>query len=174
MNRAKWTDRKFTFDFPEGWMYNIIERLRGTEIRIIYMINNLPEQDCEFKPDNGWSIKEHIGHLIDLEDLHEGRIDDFLARKDVLRAADMSNKKTYEADHNSRKVEELISDFFVKRKRFVDRLLALDDETLKFKAMHPRLQTLMRPVDVAFFTAEHDDHHLADMREVLRKLGSRN
>jgi hypothetical protein len=170
MNRAKWTDRKFTFDFPEGWMNDILERLRGTEIRIIYMINGIPEKDCEFKPDGKWSIKEQIGHLSDLEDLHEGRIDDFLEREEVLRAADMTNKRTYDADHNSRSVEDLLSDFFMKRKRFIDRLEALDDETLKYKALHPRLQTPMRPVDVAFFTAEHDDHHLADIREIVKKL----
>ena len=138
------------------------------------MINSLPETDCEFKPEGKWSVKEHIGHLIDLEDLHEGRIDDFLERKEALRAADMTNKKTHEADHNSKKVEELISEFFVKRKRFIDRLETLDDETLKSKAMHPRLQTLMRPVDLAFFTAEHDDHHLADVRGILNKLSKRN
>ena len=170
MKSAKWTDRKFTFDFPEGWMSDILERLRGTEIRIIYMINSISEKDCEFKPNGEWSIKEHIGHLSDLEDLHEGRIDDFLERKEVLRAADMQNTKTYDASHNSRSKEELISEFFAKRKNFVDRLESLDDETHKFKSMHPRLQTPMRPVDVAFFTAEHDDHHLADIREILNLL----
>lgn len=30
MQRTKWTERKFTFDFPEGWLSNILERLRGT------------------------------------------------------------------------------------------------------------------------------------------------
>lgn len=174
MKRAKWTDRKFTFDFPEGWLYDIIERLRGTEIRIIYMINSISEAECEFKPNGEWSIKEHIGHLSDLEDLHEGRIDDFLERKEELRAADMKNTKTNEANHNSRTNEELLSDFFVKRKQFIDRLEALDDATHAFKAMHPRLQTLMRPVDVAFFTAEHDDHHLADMRAIVNQLRSKN
>lgn len=170
MQRAKWTDRKFTFDFPEGWLADIMERLRGTEIRIIYMINSFSEKDCEFKPNGKWSIKEHLGHLLDLEDLHEGRIDDFLSRKEVLRAADMTNKRTNEANHNSRTKEELIGEFFTKRKNFVDRLEALDDETQKFKAMHPRLQIPMRPVDVAFFTAEHDDHHLADMRAIITLL----
>ncbi len=170
MKRALWTDRKFTFDFPEGWLADIIERLRGTEIRIIYMINSLSEADCEFKPNGEWSIKEHIGHLSDLEELHEGRIDDFLERKEVLRAADMKNKKTYDANHNSKSKEELIGDFFMKRKQFVDRLEALDDDTHAFKSLHPRLQTPMRPVDVAFFTAEHDDHHLADMRIIVNLL----
>lgn len=174
MQRAKWTDRTFTFDFPEGWLADILERLRGTEIRIVYMINSIPEKDCEFKPEGKWSIKEHIGHLTDLEDLHEGRIDDFLERKEVLRAADMRNIKTKEAKHNSKSLEELLSDFFMKRKQFVERLELLDDATHSFRSMHPRLQTPMRPVDVAFFTAEHDDHHLADIREIVRHLKQRS
>lgn len=170
MQRAKWTDRKFTFDFPEGWLADILERLRGTEIRIIYMINGIAEKDCEFKPEGKWSIKEHIGHLTDLEDLHEGRIDDFLERKETLRAADMQNVKTNQALHNSKSLEDLFSAFFTRRKQFIERLEALDDETQKFRSMHPRLQVLMRPVDVAFFTAEHDDHHLADIREIVKAL----
>jgi len=174
MKRALWTDRKFTFDFPEGWLADILERLKGTEIRIIYMINSISETECEFKPNGEWSIKEHIGHLSDLEDLHEGRIDDFSDRKETLRAADSKNKKQAEGKTKSKSKEELISEFFAKRKTFVDRLEALDDETHKFKSMHPRLQALMRPVDVAFFTAEHDDHHLADMREIVNQLRSKN
>lgn len=170
MKRAKWTDRKFTFDFPEGWLADILERLKGTEIRIVYMVNSLSEQECEFKFNNEWSIKEHIGHLSDLEDLHEGRIEDFLERKEILRAADMTNKRTNEANHNTRSKEELIGEFFSKRKSFVDRLESLDEEVQKHTAMHPRLQVPMRPVDVAFFTAEHDDHHLADMRAIVNLL----
>lgn len=170
MQRAKWTDRKFTFDFPEGWLADILERLRGTEIRIIYLVNGIPEEDLEFKPNGKWSIKEHIGHLTELEDLHEGRINDFLDRKETLRAADMQNIKTNEAKHNSKPLEELLSRFFVKRKQFVERLETLDDATQVYRAIHPRLQVPMRPVDVAFFTAEHDDHHLADIREIVKEI----
>ncbi|HWY11509.1 MAG TPA: DinB family protein [Bacteroidia bacterium] len=170
MQRAKWTDRKFTFDFPEGWLADILERLRGTEIRIQDMILGMPEKDAEFKPDGKWSVKEHIGHLSDLEDLHEGRIDDFLARKEMLRAADMKNIKTNEANHNSKTLNELLNYFSGRRKQFIERLEKLDDATQVFKSIHPRLQTPMRPVDVAFFTAEHDDHHLADIRGILKKI----
>jgi hypothetical protein len=30
---------------------------------------------------------------------------------------------------------------------------------------------MMRPVDMAYFTAEHDDHHLASMRTLIEKIG---
>lgn len=167
MQRTKWTERKFNFDFPEGWIYNILERLRGTLARINEMTKSLADEQAAFKPGGKWSIKEHIGHLADLEEIHEGRIADFLWRKEVLRAADMSNAKTNLANHNLKSVKQLLEDFSRKRKQFIVHLEKLDDETQHFKSMHPRLQIMMRLVDMAYFTAEHDDHHLASMREIL-------
>jgi uncharacterized damage-inducible protein DinB len=171
MQRTKWVERKFNFDFPEGWMYNIMERLKGTAARIQEMTLSVSDEEANFKPEGKWSIKENIGHLNDLEELHDGRIDDFIARKAELRAADMKNAKTFNANHNAKSISQLIQDFASTRRHFASRLEKLDDETLLFKSLHPRLQVMMRPVDVAFFTAEHDDHHLADIREILRILG---
>jgi hypothetical protein len=37
--------------------------------------------------------------------------------------------------------------------------------------MHPRLKQPMRLVDHLFFVAEHDDHHLALIRELLDARG---
>ncbi|MFI5203412.1 MAG: DinB family protein [Flavobacteriales bacterium] len=170
MERTKWTERKFTFDFPEGWLSNILERLRGTAPRMREMAALLNDDEAAWKPGGKWSIKENIGHLGDLEELHEGRIDDFLAKKPVLRAADMSNKKTVAANHNSKTIKQLIDEFSGKREAFITRLQQLSDEIKTVKSLHPRLQTLMRPVDMAYFTAEHDDHHMADMRVILTEL----
>lgn len=167
MNRLPWVDRKFTFDIPPGWIYDIIERLRGTEHRLRAITREVPEQILVLKPEGGWSIKEHIGHLIDLEPLHTGRVDDFREGKSILRAADMSNQATEAADHNARKVDFLIDSFFILRNAFLEGLLSLDDKTQQSQALHPRLQVYMRPIDLAFFTAEHDDHHLASIRAAL-------
>ena len=172
MHRTKWVDRKFTLGIPEGWLQNVSERLRGTEIRLRTLTHNLQNDDASYKPNNKWSIKEHIGHLADLEELHEGRIDDFMARKEILRAADMSNFKTDNAGHNSRNMAELIDEFAFKRIIFISRLENLDDDTQRFQSLHPRLQMMMKPVDMAFFTAEHDDHHLASIREIIHTKSS--
>ena len=170
MERNKWTERTFTFDFPTGWLYNILERLRGTVPRIRDMVSGLSEADLVFKPENRWSIKENIGHLCDLEDLHEGRLDDFLEGKSQLRAADMTNAKTHASSHNSQAIETLIDNLNEKRRSLILRLQTLPDQIQNSKALHPRLLVQMRPVDVAYFTAEHDDHHLADIREIIRML----
>jgi hypothetical protein len=167
MERTKWTDRKFTFDFPEGWIFNILERLSGTPARIRSMIAGLSEEVTCFQPDGKWSIKEHIGHLNDLEALHEGRLEDFKAGKDILRAADMANIQTNAAHHNERTIDELLEKFTSSRVQFVDHLKNLKDTIQYRQSLHPRLQVMMRPVDMAYFTAEHDDHHLASIRELM-------
>ncbi|MDB5232693.1 MAG: DinB family protein [Chitinophagaceae bacterium] len=146
-------------------MPNVLARLSGTGARLKEITHLLTNEFLAAKNENDCSIKEHIGHLSDLESLHEGRIDDFLNRKEILRAADMSDAGTNTADHNQKNTGGLITDFINKRNRFVSRLESLDDDTQHFQAMHPRLRIRMRPVDMACFTAEHDDHHLASISE---------
>ena len=171
MQRTPWVNRKFQFDIPPGWLFNILERLRGTGSRIKELTAGIPDAKAGLRNGPAWSIKEHIGHLTDLEELHSGRINDFVFRKTVLRAADMQNKKTEEAKHNEKPLVILISEFINARNSFLEHFEKLDDDALNFQSMHPRLQILMRPVDMAFFTAEHDDHHLATMRMVKQQLG---
>lgn len=170
VSRMIWTERVFSFGIPPGWMANVLERLRGTPVRIEALVNGLYEAHLSLPACGAWSIKDHIGHLSDLEALHDGRIDDFLARKPVLRAADMSNMKTNQANHNRKSLEHLMKDFLDLRTNFIQRLSQLDAETMQFVSLHPRLQQPMRPVDMAFFTAEHDDHHLATIREIKNTL----
>src|SRR5687767_1478547 len=119
MEQAKWTDRKFSFDFPVEWLPNILERLRGTSARLNEVTASLTEIKASVRLNGGWSVKEHIGHLSDLEELHMGRLDDFLSRKKTLRPADMTNAKTYNADHNSKSLRHLLNDFAVKRKQYI-------------------------------------------------------
>ena len=95
-------------------------------------------------------------------------MDDFLAGAQTLRAADMQNKKTHEADHNRREAKHLAQDFRRERRRFVERLEGIEPAWLSRTAVHPRLGQPMRIVDMAWFVAEHDDHHLARMTELQR------
>ena len=167
MERTKWVDRVFNLDIPPGWLPNILSRLDGVTVRLKQITSKVGEPELSKCLDNSWSIKEHIGHLIDLEELHSGRIQDFKDREPILRAADMSNKKTYAADHNDQTMADLISRFEKARKHFITALRGVDDETQQFVATHPRLKVDMRIVDMAFFTAEHDDHHIASIYELV-------
>lgn len=163
-----WFERRFKFDLPL-WMYpNVLERLRGTPARLEDRLLNLPRELLIRRDGDKWSIQEHAGHLLDLEALETVRLEDYAAGRETLTPADLQNRKTYEAGHNSKEIREILTAFRAERTEFVARLEALDAEFLERSAIHPRLKTSMRVIDLAFFKAEHDDHHLARISELIR------
>jgi uncharacterized damage-inducible protein DinB len=166
----RWTERKFDFNLPEALFPIVVERLRGTPARLEDRVRGLPPDLLTRRDGDAWSIQEQIGHLLDLDELHAGRLDDFLAGAEVLRAADMANRKTWEANHNQRPVEELLADFRRERLDFVARLDDWDPDLISITSLHPRLGRPMRVLDMAFFTAEHDDHHLTEITRLIRKF----
>jgi uncharacterized damage-inducible protein DinB len=117
-----------------------------------------------------WSIQENAGHLWDLEALWIGRLGDILNGVEMLRAADLTNSKTYEADHNASHIEAILSVFRDERLVFVARLESLDETQVMRSALHPRLQQPMTVVDHIYFVAEHDDHHLAQITRLKRQF----
>ncbi|WP_291127481.1 hypothetical protein [Flavobacterium sp. UBA7682] len=69
MKQTKWFDRSFNFDNQQNIFPSILERLSGTPIRLEEKVKDVTENILIFSDDNTWSIKENIGHLIDLETL---------------------------------------------------------------------------------------------------------
>nr|WP_298738826.1 DinB family protein [uncultured Chitinophaga sp.] len=149
-----------------------MERLGGTPARVEEIVGRLDPNLLTLKPDDKWSIREEIGHLGDLEPLWYGRIDDLVNGAAELRAADLTNQATHQANHNAAKTVSLLQRFREQRQAFVEKLLSLTDEQLERAALHPRLKTPMRIVDLAYFVAEHDDHHLARVRELMQSAGA--
>jgi uncharacterized damage-inducible protein DinB len=168
MPRIKWTERKFDFDFLAGLYPELIERLRGTPARAEDRTKNLPAAILTWREGERWSIQENIGHLLDLEDLFSGRLDDFDHGFPALRAADMSNQKTHRAQHNDSPIHEILAAFRREREKIIGRLENSDPADFARTAQHPRLNKPMRVVDMLYFQAEHDDYHLARISELIR------
>jgi hypothetical protein len=95
-------------------------------------------------------------------------VDDFSAGGSELTPADLSNRKTHEANHNARDVEEILRGFRQARVQLLDRLDGQDTALFSRSMLHPRLKKPMRLVDHLYFAAEHDDHHLARIWELLK------
>jgi len=167
MQQLKWTERKFDFGFRKEYFPFLIERIKATAPRIEELIKNISESNLSKQVNDQWSVKEHIGHLIDLEELHEARIDQFAEGLTELRAADMSNKKTYEADHNKKNGSDLINEFRKTRAQFISKLKSFDESKLDHKALHPRLQKQITIVDLVYFVGEHDNHHLTILSALI-------
>jgi uncharacterized damage-inducible protein DinB len=172
IRRTKWFERVFDFGQPVGVFPCVAERLRGTPARLEEMTRRLPPRVLTARRGEGWTIQQHAGHLVDLDELHEGRLEDYARRLEVLRPADLTNRKTFEAGHNEARLEDLLAAFRAARLGFLRRLEALGEEELSVSALHPRLRVPMRVVDMALFVAEHDDHHLATITELSGDSGA--
>jgi uncharacterized damage-inducible protein DinB len=167
MEQTKWFDRKFDFGFTQNIFPSIIERLRGTPARLEEKLKNVSNDHTIIKHNGSWSIKENIGHLIDLEPLWVGRLEDILEGKTDLRAADLANTKTTEANHNRRSIEDLLKEFRSVRAATIKKIEVLTEKEIFLSALHPRLKTPMRTMDHFLFVAEHDDHHLVTINDIL-------
>ena len=165
---APWFERKFEFTFPLERYANLCVRLRGAPPRLEEMLRGVTRETLLARPGDKWSAQEHAGHLADLEPLWMARVGDFLVDGDMLTAADLGNRKTHEANHNARALPDILAEFRSARLRLVECAEGLDEACLGRTKLHPRLQQPMRLVDHLFFVAEHDDHHLARIWQLLR------
>ncbi|MEL6142587.1 MAG: DinB family protein [Bacteroidota bacterium] len=170
MEQVKWFDRHFLFHPEQNIFPSILERLWGTPIRLRVRMEQLMERMETSQehslltvagPEASWSILENIGHLIDLEELWQGRLTDILGGEKYLREWDLENGKTYQANHNSQQPDTLLRGFASVRAQTINTLQLLKEEDIIQSSLHPRLHQPMRIADLFLFVAEHDDHHLA-------------
>jgi len=162
-----WFERKCEFTFATEQYPNLIARLRGTPARLEELVRDAPREALVKKPGEKWSAQEHVGHLLDLESLWLSRVEDFLKGGDTLTAADLLNRRTHEANHNARPMVEILREFRGARGGLLTRVSSLSAEAFSRTMLHPRLQQPMRLVDHLYFVAEHDDHHLATVWELI-------
>jgi DinB superfamily len=164
-----WFGRKFALTFPVEQHPNLCARLRGTPARLEEIVRGADRAVLVRKPGENekWSAQEHAGHLPDLEPLWMARVDDYITGASQLTVADLSNRKTSEAQHNRRPIEEILAEFRSARLRLMSRVEEIDPAIFARASLHPRLKTPMRLVDHLYFVAEHDDHHLAHIWELI-------
>ena len=162
-----WFERKFSFPVPVELFPGVMTRLTNTPARLEDILRDQGREVLRVKRTEKWSAQEHAGHLLDLEPLWLARVEDYLSANEQLTAADLTNRKTHEANHNQRPVNDIVAEFRAARQTLVTRVSELDDSVFSRAIPHPRLGTPMRLVDHLYFVAEHDDHHLGAISNLL-------
>ena len=147
---------------------SVLERFRGTPARASELVKDVSEDVLSIRVKGKWSIKENIGHLADSQELEKTRLAEFLARVPEMSAADMTNRSTEAARHNEVLIANVLDHFRSCRLEWVCELESLTGEELLLTSLHPRLQRKMRLLDWAEFVADHDDHHLARISQLIR------
>jgi uncharacterized damage-inducible protein DinB len=170
MEKVKWFDRNFNFEFTQNIFPSVIERLAGTPVRLEEKLTSIASAALTCRINNTWTVKENVGHLIDLEPLWQGRFEDIINGQIELRTTDLQNNKTHLANHNEKPLNELLQSFRHIRQQTISMIEDIEEETVFKSALHPRLKTPMRTIDLFLFVADHDDHHLARITELLKVI----
>ena len=168
VERVKWFDRKFDFTFEQNIFPSIIDRLEGTIVRLKYRVKNASVKILKNKPNGHWSVLENIGHLSDLEPLWQNRLQEIFEGEEIMSSADLTNAKTNQAGHNKKSLVDLVSKFVFLRNETLIQLHQLTETDIYKSSLHPRLKTPMRIMDLFLFVAEHDDHHLVRIKELIK------
>ena len=158
-----WLNRKFTFDFPVSLYPNILARVRGTPPRLEDAVRGLSGEQLIVKHSGKWSIQENAGHLLNAEEMHWRRLQEYQAGAERLTPAPYAN---IEFKHNAQQIGTILGDFRAARGRQIELLTSFRPDDFARTAWHARLQVAMRLVDYLLFIAEHDDHHLARIWEL--------
>lgn len=160
-----WFERNLKFGYGTEMLPFFIERLEGTIVRLEQKVKGVDDTLLSKRLNNKWSIKENIGHLAEVDEIANRRIEEMASGTPVMSPAVFEPK-----DYNPWPIEKLL-DFFKKtRQSNIGKYKTLTAEQLKKYSLHPRLKVQMTPVDLAWFDAEHDDHHLVKINEILHLL----
>jgi uncharacterized damage-inducible protein DinB len=162
-----WFDRTFDVPYPAELLPPLLTRLRGSPARLEEMTRGSSRAALIAKMDGKWSAQEHAGHLLDLEPLWLARVGDYASARGELTPADVTNRKTADANHNASPLDRILADFRAARAALMRRLEAMDASVFTGVLAHPRLGTPMSFPDHLYFVAEHDDHHLARIWNLL-------
>jgi len=164
-----WFDRQFTFGLPPEMLPFYLERLEGTISRLMGKVKNCPEEILSMKADGKWSVKQNIGHLAEVDEISSRRIDEIRAGTPYLSPAVFDVR----LDYNAQTVNEVLRYFTDARTKNLEKYKRLVESDLAKSSIHPRLKLPMTPVDLAWFDAEHDDHHAVRINEIISAFGSR-
>lgn len=166
MKATPWFEREFKFGLPPDMLPFFLERLSFTTLRIEQKVIGVSDSILSKKLDDKWSVKQNTGHLAEVDEIAIKRIDEMLSGISPLSPAVFEPKK----DYNRQTVDEVIQLFKIRRNANIDRYSTLTETDLTKSSLHPRLKVMMNPVDLAMFDAEHDDHHLVRINEILYLL----
>ena len=156
-----WFDRTFNAPYPSDLLPLLLARLRGSPARLEEMTRGCSPERLTTKPNGKWSVQENAGHLFALEPLWLARVNDYVSGHDRLTTADLTNRKTDDANYNAAALDQILADFRAAREQLLMRVEGLGASPFAAAIPHPRMGTLMTLADHLSFVAEHDDHHLA-------------
>jgi len=165
MNNLPWFERNLKFGYPKEMLPFFLERLEGSIVRIQTKVKGIEDSILSARLNDKWSVKQNIGHLAEVDEIANKRLDEMVAGISPMSPAVFEPQ-----DYNPWPIEKITELFKTNRLKNLKKYQSLAERDLLKSSLHPRLKVMMTPVDLAWFDAEHDDHHLVRINEIIFTL----
>lgn len=165
---TKWFDRKFDFNFGMEQYPELYRRLEVAPATYATLVGEQSADRLAWQPAGKWSVAENIGHLVLLEPLWQQRFQEIRDNMPAMSPADLNNTATGEAGFNQVPAATLLERFAAVRKETMAFLDSLEVPHFTYALLHPRLQQPMRIIDLMYFVAAHDEHHLHTIQMIFK------
>jgi hypothetical protein len=165
MNNLPWFERNLKFGYPKEMLPYFLERLEGSIVRIQTKVQGLNDSVLSTRLNDKWSVKQNIGHLAEVDAIANKRLDEMVAGISPMSPAVFEPQ-----DYNPWSIEKVLDLYKANRLKNLKKYQSLAEGDLVKSSLHPRLKVQMTPVDLAWFDAEHDDHHFVTINRILKEL----
>jgi len=163
-----WFERTFEFNLGSEQFDHLLQRLKVFPSQLQQVISSASTPIPMVTASKKWSVHENIGHLFVLERLWFSRFEEIKDGKKQMMLADLNNTATTTSGFNDLPIAHIHTSFEEARKKTIAWLEAINDEDLHKQSIHPRLNKPMNIIDLMYFVAEHDAHHLHAIHSYLK------
>ncbi|WP_020533251.1 DinB family protein [Flexithrix dorotheae] len=168
MNQIGWFERQFEFPGNQNIFPSLLERLEGTSIRLRVKTLKISDSIQVIRPEGKWSIMENIRHLLEMELVWQKFISSILKGKRIIN---LSNTKSPASPQlNNENVDHLLIQFADQRRITLETISKLKNDKIFKNAFYTPLQRPLSILDLAYYMAEHDDHHLARITNIHQTI----
>lgn len=159
----------FNFGFMKSYT-QILDELEQIPSVISELTHGLSREQWRWAPEGKWSTAINAGHLLTIESLWIGRLDNFVLGNEVLRAWNGTNNDTVDARFNEQNPKAIMEDFESIRSVHVKLLRKYEGKENELQARHPvtnAVVSLHRHVEVML---EHDHQHINTIKGLIEAM----
>ena len=172
-----WADKIVKRSYILADVTSLITRVNGAPARVEDALQSIEERyvrvrtpkkgaSGEARPALRWSPLDHAGHLLDVDELHSQRIKDFLNDVETLSVPTVGGIAE-DKHYNRHELAPILQRFRVGRSTLANVLYGLPEPAFTKESVYPKTGEKIRLLDYVEIIAEHDDHHLATIRELI-------
>ncbi|MFN6379964.1 MAG: DinB family protein [Flavobacteriales bacterium] len=131
-------------------------------------LENLPKSLLLERPDQKWSIQTHAGHLLTMESLWIGRLDDFFLERPTLRPWNGTNADTDAAQFDLQNITQILDDFASIRLAHLNMIKENLSLLSPRSCLHERSGKQLTFQDHLKWIVNHDQEHLKIINDRIK------